>query len=425
MFLVNVFNLTTIVLSILFSKRYHRIIATNHRLLFQEERNNVSGLWGKRVYKYSDLQKKHLQAYKVARFTGITLTSIIIVILLAIFAIFLFNSTKSIEMLSLCVFIIISYLIYSYKAFTRLEFQAISGFSHVLDYQLPLFIERIAHQVEDVDWVYNLIFANILTEDSIIKLCNDIRDNKTPVKNIDSEKGESINEDHFLNLEEPKLHRWQRIGPAPFIRIGIIVGFVVSLLAIFSIYTMMNPVFHLPFIFSSVMLLIIISLRRLILFTFTLIITPSRIFLVRQKVPRTVAKFFGVLPEWALHEVRKDQVLSTQFKFVIPKGNISKFFFNSVLFIFLGLIILNFGNLTSFVSFEILEITQFLVALFFVLIIPFWISQLINLIPRFSLLIYARFDAMIMPYFKKLRTFSNVLGEQFDIYVENDQIYRK
>ncbi|MHA1982819.1 MAG: hypothetical protein ACW967_00595, partial [Candidatus Hodarchaeales archaeon] len=67
-------------------------------------------------------------------------------------------------------------------------------------------------------------------------------------------------------------------------------------------------------------------------------------------------------------------------------------------------------------------ITQFLIALFFILIIPFWISQIINLIPRFSLLIFTRFDAMIMPYFKKLKTFSNVLGEQFDIYVENDQI---
>lgn len=424
-FFVNLFNLTTIILSILFSKRYHRIIATNHRLLFQEERNNVSGLWGKRVYKYSDLQKKHLQGYKVERFTGMTFTSIVIVIMLILFTIFLYNFSKSYVLLLISALITILYVIYSYKAYTRLEFQAISGFAHILNYQLPLILERIAHKIEDVDWIYNLIFANILTEKDIVQLCNDIRDNQIPVKTIDERKGESISEDHFLNLEEPKLHRWQKIGPAPYIRIGIILGFLSAFIAILFIYPILDSSSQIPFFLLSMILLTIISLRRLILFTYTLIITPNRVFLVKQKIPRTIAKFFGVLPEWALHEVRKDQILSTQFRFLVPRGNIIKFLFNSIIFTGLSISILKFDYFQIYISSEIIIIILFLISILFVLLLPIWISQFISLIPRFSLLIFTRFDFMFMPYFKKLKTFSNVLGEQFDIYVENDQIFRK
>ena len=423
-FLIQIINLTAILLMIAFSKRYHRIIATNHRLLFQEERINVSGLWGKRIYEYSDLQKKHLQGFIVSRFTGITFTSLLGLILLIGMALLLFIISQSILLLYICIFIIVLYLLFNYKAFTKLEFQALSGFQHRLEYSLPLIIDRIAHQIENYDWLYDLMFANILTSENIIKLCNDIRSVNDPIRKIAHEEISDIHEEHFFSVSEPRLHTWNKIGPAPFIRTGIITGSFLALVGIYLVFPHLNSSFQIPFILLAVLMTFIVGLRRYILFTYTLVITSSRIFLVRQKIPRKIAKLFGVLPEWSLHEAPREHILSTSFRYIVPPGNLLKFLFNSGLFSIIIIVLQNQASLEAYLTNEIINIVLFFVYLILIFFIPLWISQLIGIIPRYSLLLYTRFNNLQIPYFKDLSTFSNVFGEQLEIFVENDQIIR-
>jgi len=182
--------------------------------------------------------------------------------------------------------------------------------------------------------------------------------------------------------------------------------------------------FQIPFILLAVLMTFIVGLRRYILFTYTLVITSSRIFLVRQKIPRKIAKLFGVLPEWSLHEAPREHILSTSFRYIVPPGNLIKFLFNSGLFSIIIIVLQNQASFEAYLTNEMINIVLFFVYLILIFFIPLWISQLIGIIPRFSLLLYTRFNNLQIPYFKDLSTFSNVFGEQLEIFVEKDQIIR-
>ncbi len=83
-FMLKILDLIFIWFALVFAKKYRRIIATSHRLLFQEEMIEVSGLWGKRIYSYRDSPYDFIKGFTYSNFSALQYDAVLGLLILMV-----------------------------------------------------------------------------------------------------------------------------------------------------------------------------------------------------------------------------------------------------------------------------------------------------------------------------------------------------
>ena len=403
-------------LSIYFSKRWLRIVATNSRIIFQEERRTVSGLYGKRIYQYSDIPFKNVQGFTYSKFTGFSSITYFVALLIIIIGLGLASVlTEYTLLIQIGTGVITAlFIIFEYKTYTSLSIISVSGRPVKLSYTLTFFLEKLAHKVENRPKLYARLFPNILSEDELIAIMNQIRGVKNPIKTLD-ESEHQIAFDVFVDKSSKELGKWQKLAPYRWIKQSISVGFLLGVVAI-VIITISFWEAKIPFILIALFIsfsglaLVITTIRGLVFLRNNLILFEDRLFRTQEINPRKTAILFGVLPYRAITEIYIKFVNSVRYRFSsigsvkISTATTTIMAIAVVLFIYTDFIIsLNFGF--SFL---------FLYYLIVVGYIPVWVRELAKLVPRYSFIIKSRFSRIEFPFLSDIKEFTSKFKEAYD-----------
>ncbi len=407
LFFIKVFELLFIWFALVFAKKYRRLIATSHRLLYQEELKQISGLWGKRIYQYRDFPYEYIQGFTYSNFSAFQLNSVfgILILLFGLSA-----STENYELRGFTLTILLIIIIYSivnYKNFTSLSFSSIGGGKMELFYKLPVFMVNISHRIENRETLYNRFFPNILSEYDVVGLCNAVRNVKNPIDQL--EGAHQIEMDAFVSKEDEEYGRWNKVGQFRFSKGSVFLGMIFSMIALMYIYSIFESSLRLLFLVFSVFIIVILGLNLLIQRFRTLIILKNRLFFTDEILPRKVTQIMGRLPERSIQELNLDYVLASQFRFTF--GHKINEFIKYVLMIGISLYTLYGGGSIIYKFDGIMR--DFIILLAGMLtvasIIPATKSFFENL-PKYSLIILTRFGNIIIPYMRDLDEFNEALN---------------
>lgn len=406
LFIIKMFNLLFIWFSISLSKKHRRIIATNHRLLYQEERREISGLWGKRIYQYNDLPYKYIQGFTYSKFSGIRVSSLFGVFIIMLLTSAIIDTYQSSFMIGFTTFLIFGYILFNYKTFTTLSFSSIGGDKIELFYQLPVFLAYVSHRIEEKDWLYDKIFPNILSEQDVADICNTIREVRDPKEGlVDSHE---IKVNVFIDKSDQNFGEWNKLRPFRFARESAFLGSFFSLAIVAYATTWIADIFQLIFIVFALVVIVFVLLTNIVFKHRTLMILKNRLFFIEQILPRKVAQLFGVLPERSINEVELKHVLVSNFQFMFGTT------LNRLARVFLGITLLGYLIFKEQEFFIFLEpvyrdlLIMVLTLMLIGLITPF-IRLIFENIPRYGLKIYTRFGHIQMPYMKDLDRFQHSL----------------
>ncbi|MFX0116058.1 MAG: hypothetical protein ACFFB3_16020, partial [Candidatus Hodarchaeota archaeon] len=316
--LIYFINALVIILAFRFAKKYRNIIATNERLIFEDEYSNVSGLWGRRIYQYADLPYKFIQGFKTTNFTTISIYSIIAAIF--IFLIGLLVSVESSDSFAFffALSILIIFLIWQYKIYTNFQIITVGGKSVQFAYAIPVIWKELSYRFKTGRWLYNFLFYNVLSEQEIISLCNTARNITNPLRSVGAKGRQKLQPELFLDNSEQILAKWHKLAPTPFLRAGITLGVIFSLIGMAIIFPEINPNLAIFFVLICPVILVLIWVRNYIFYSRTLLVTKHRLFYLAELQPKKLAILFGKLPEWSISENLKEHLASIKLKLHIP-----------------------------------------------------------------------------------------------------------
>ena len=169
---IKLINFIFVVFTIRFAKRYSRIVITDKRLLIQKELQQISGLWGKRMYQYTDLPLNYLQGFRISYFSGLTTLSYLIIGIIFLTAVFFYIDGKNLVLILIPFVVALILMLFMYRTYLNLEILTIAGNRFVFGYQIPLIFAFFSHKIERKERLFHLFFANIINEEDIISLIN-------------------------------------------------------------------------------------------------------------------------------------------------------------------------------------------------------------------------------------------------------------
>lgn len=418
-FIIQIIEMVLIFFAINFAKRFQRIKVTNHRIIFQEERRQVSGLWGERLFVYSDLPLDKLQGFSYSNFTGFSRYSIVVSVLIYLTAIEYISTIGGSYQENLRLYFVITgfivlYLLFNYRTFGSLKFSSIGGDAITLRYQLPWILAKFSHLIEGKGWLYNRLFPNILSDLEIANLCNAVRNVSLPIKSLHSHIEHKLEIQNFLGTEDKILQKWEKLGPYPHTRLSIFLGLTFGIAAIWVLYLAIPTRNQPMFIVIALFTFLITIFQQFVLVYRQLLVGDSRLFLVEEVLPRNIALIFGKLPQWSIFEVSRDHVLFNRFFMNLGRGT-SKMI-GSLMTLALGVVIIGRRHLIE-EEFSLLlgDATVLLGAWLIVLSIPLVIKYTFQSLPRYSLTIVTRFGQLSLPYMSSMKRFSQVLTFEKDI----------
>ncbi|MCE7733637.1 MAG: hypothetical protein GPJ54_02085 [Candidatus Heimdallarchaeota archaeon] len=411
LFVLKVLDLLFIWFALVFSKKYRRLIATNHRLLYQEEMREISGLWGKRIYQYREFPYEFIKGFTYSNFSAIQINAVLGILVL-IFGLSVISDSYEFQGLTiLIVFFIIGYILLNYRNFTSLKFSSIGGGTMELFYKLPVFMVNISHRLENRERIYNRFFPNILGENDVADLCNSVRGVKNPKENLESEH--EINVDAFISKEEVEFGRWKKVGQFRFSKGSVFLGMIISFIIMLTLYSKFEAGLHVIFIVFAILVILFQGLYLLVQRYRTLIILKNRLFFIDEISPRRVAQAFGRLPERSIQELSLEYLLASQFRFTFGRkiGEFVKYLF--IIFISVYTI----SGSESIVQYSDGLTRDFIILLAGLAlvgtVVPASKSFFENL-PKYSLRIFTRFGVIVIPYMRDLDEISLAINNARD-----------
>ncbi|PWI47156.1 hypothetical protein CEE45_13145 [Candidatus Heimdallarchaeota archaeon B3_Heim] len=433
-FILNSFSFTTLVIGLLrifgfllvintirFAKSYVRFAVTNLRLIIQQERNLVSGLWGKRVYTYSELPLSLLQGFTISNFSGISLPGTLLIGTTILFGLLSTYESNDIGWLFISFTLAIVFFLSFFRTFTNISFLASSGTNLTFGYRLPAILSWFSHRIEEKSIrgfvPYEILFPNILNEDNILGLFNACRRVVPESDKSHRDVSHVIKFTHLLDRDEKIVETWRKYGPKAYHRQSILVGFLLAITFMIFLQNNLIPQLKPIFVFISLISITILSLSQLINRYRSLIIVERestgerRLLFIDEILPRRIARTIGILPQRTITEIKNEAILGLNFRMQIPASAHRLILLLLQLFLsFVALRHIDTMIRHSTIEYHILlNFAEMLIAFVVIIIISRFISELFTLIPRYSLSIQSRFFSLLIPYIKGVNKLSEVL----------------
>lgn len=413
LWLTYMLNVIVIIFALRFAKRYRQIVATSERLLFQDEYTKVSGLWGRRLYQYTDLPHRFIQGFEVENYNSISIFSVAGALLMVLTGLLIADLLADSKIFVLIAVALPFYLVYNYKTKTSYNIKTVGGKVLRVNYNIPVIWGFFSKHLEHERRLYNFLFYNILSNRKIAKISNSIRGVKEVKRKVPSKGKQSLGLDNFLDSDEEIVQSWSKLKPVPYLRATLLVGTVGSLVWLTSIHTVLNindEPFWLGVLLGALLLGVIIT-RSFVVFRRTLIITSKRVFFIKELRPKTGAFILGKLPEWTLVEVVKRHIELTKLRLYFPT---TKFFtlLRNVILLFTFSCVLAFRNEYKLIlpNMVVETITVISVAVSAALVLLL-IIDLVASLPRYSLLVQLRFGTIEVPYISHFKGINSLMTE--------------
>ncbi|MFW9916899.1 MAG: hypothetical protein ACFFGZ_14935 [Candidatus Thorarchaeota archaeon] len=410
-FLLYLINALVIVFAFRFAKRYRNIVATNERLIFEDEYTNVSGLWGKRIYQYADLPYQFIQGFKTTNFTAISIYSILSAILILLIGLFLSVQASDSLIFFFTLFLLVLFIIWQYRIHTAYQIISVGGKTVKFAYEIPVIWKYLSYRFKTGKRLYNFLFYNVLSEQEIVSLCNTARNIINPIKPIGAKGRQKLQPELFLDNSEPIITRWDKLAPNPFLRGGVTLGVIVSFVAMVLIFPQLSSTFSILFVLLCSAILIFIWIQTNIFYSRSLLVTKRRIFYLEELQPRKLAILFGKLPEWTISENLKEHIANTKLKLHIPLQHSSKIIRRLLFIIIIILVFLNKEYFYDYIPHLVVDAILVLLGIFAIILLPLLFRDIIYSLPRYSLLIQLRYGNIEIPYITRFKDM-NVLMSQ-------------
>lgn len=418
-FSLSILDFVLILFLIIYAKTFQKIWTTDHRIIFQEERRGISGLWGKRIYSYSDLPYAEIQGYIVSYFSGFSPYSLS-------FGIFYFASlpvilvpyvnpnVQSIIFLLGIIFGLI-FLTINFRTYGELTLLSVGGNQIRLFFRTPYLISKLSHRLEGKEGIAEKVFPNLLSDNQIQKICNLVRGIDNPRRKLTKE-AHFLDLDSFIDKNEEIFFKIEKISPEPYFRLF---GFLFILTGILSIW--IN--FHLHRLhtgFVTIMLLgsfIFLAFRSISFFIVkrkTLILTGDRVLLETKTEPNRLAQRLGFLPTWKIKEIRLEFVTAVKSRFIFPQANLSGF--PILILLFLISMLWTFSFFYPSNSFFLIDGFSSILSISGIIMIYLLEKLFVNImqsLPRYGLQIDSRKGSMAFSHFPKPLEFENAFFMAF------------
>ena len=394
---INLISLLLTVQSIVFAKSYRRIKATNHRLIFQEELPVVSGIFGKRLYRYTDMPFKNIQSYKYSRFTTITPSSYIMAFIIYSIGLLLGIASRNIGITIFSVVMVFLFVLLNYSTYTNLEFLSISGRIFRINYRLPFFMEKLSHRLENHSTIYSKLFPNSLPEAAVIGILRTIRGKV----NLNSKhEGHKVEHTDLVGDEIP-IDTWNKLAPYKFAIPSVIVSAVfVSIVLIYAL-VVLGIKDGILLLFIGGIITFMISIRRIVLVRYSLKLYQGRMFKIVETLPSNVAIALGIIPFNEIEEVNLRYVTSFKYR-LYSQIRTGAIFSSTVVIVISTIIILTYKTYSMVFGWQFIFSTGIIIL---VLTIPELLYLIVRAIPRYSLIIQRRFGLVRIPHMERLHEF--------------------
>ena len=392
--ILNLATLFFILLSVVFAKRHLRIVATDHRIIFQEERRSISGLYGKRVYQYIDIPFDNVQGFSYSNFTGFSSGAFLIFIFIFLLglATSIYFENPTLQIIS--IIILVMYLLIDYKTFTSMRITSASGQVIDMSYRLPYLINLLAHRLEKNKWVYSKLFPNILSEEETSSILNQIRGVQHPVSHLDKVDVHEVTYNAFVEKSDKPIGVWRRLAPFKFAKLSVLLGFILGSLSVIFITISLPENLRIGFAIIGFSVMLITTLNGVIFIRNSILLYKTRIFRVQETRPYKIALLLGTLPFRDISEISSDFIAAIRYRLAII-GKFSEAFVQTIIIAIGVAFYFNFQNI-SLVPFG--SIFLFIFFVIFVGYIPIWIRSLAKLIPQYSFTILVRYRKIVFPF---------------------------
>lgn len=407
------FSLTLISLimtwfSISFSKKFRRLISSDHRLILQDEQKAISGIYGRRIYTYTDLPFDNVRGFSYANYSGIQSSAIVglLIILFAGYSYALITSSLIVLVLTAIAFMI--YFALNYKTFTSLAFHSLSGSSMLMSFHFPSFMISLSHKIEKRQTLFSRLFPNLFTEHQVAALCNDVRGVAQPILDLAEEDLHEITVEAFIDEDEVELGRWGKLAPFRYAKQSLILGGVLSSLIAIYITTLLPLNMKFPFVALAFIAITIVILRRFVYKRRSLIMLNNRIFHTEEISPRRVALLFGVLPEKRISELDLEHLNLTRFK-LSWGGTLGKVLSDLVL-VSSSILLIKYAANFGFEDL-LLGTIQFIFGLILVVSLINLVVNVARNLPKYGLSLYTRYGEIVIDYMVDLENFMAKLSQ--------------
>ncbi|RMG36021.1 MAG: hypothetical protein D6732_08760 [Methanobacteriota archaeon] len=416
---LNLIDFLLILFLIVFAKRFQKIWATNHRIIFQEERKGISGLWGRRIFTYRDLPFSQIQGFKVSYYSGFSPYSLYfgVGILLAIQAIATSLAVKlpsSPHFLIYSVGVIIAglYLLLNFRTFGELTLFSLGGRVHRLRFRTPYIVSKLSHRLEGKEGLAEKFFPNLLSDAEIQKICNVIRGYNEPKRPL-TKREHYLDAFSFIGKDEKILFSVEKIKPHPFYWLFAIV-FILSGVTVIYVFMVLFEKFDFPsvvasgILIASTLFLLVRTVAFAIIKRKSLILTEDRLIDQSETNPTKLAKWLGYLPIWELREVRNDFVTSIRQQILFhrfrPKGIFSLVLISLFSVMIVVLLDYPYSSFDRNPVFIVLMLSPFLL----ISSINHFLLALMETIPRYGLKIETRKFTLSYSHFPKSKQFEQI-----------------
>ena len=400
-FIIYLVNLIIIILALRFAKRYRHIITTNERVIFQDEYNQVSGLWGQRIYQFQDLSRNFIQGFHIENYSTLSLVSILENIVLTLFLFSLYSFYQNTVLLMIYLLIIAVFVLRSYEIRTSFKIMTISGRNIDFSYEVPFIWKKLSDKIGTENKIFNLFFYNLLSEKQIQEICNSIASIEKPLEEVNLETNKLLKPEMFLSKEEKILEKWSKIKPEPYYKEKIALNILITLLGLIYLGSMVSNEIFIAFFIIWLLIISIYVISSLLIVNRTLLVTNYRVLYLHQRIPKLLSYLFGKMPVWKLTEVSKEHVEVLNHKIFIPKTNMKKIVFMLLITLTSFAVIFNQNQIYLSSVFEPVVVDIFLILTFMCLILSTIsiIEEMVKSIPRFGLQLIMKNGRIEIPYF--------------------------
>lgn len=404
--ILTVINLGLIYISIMFAKKFRRIVSTNKRIIFQDERFAVSGKYGKRIYGYLDIPHDKISGFSYSNFTGFNITYILGFILILLSGIAFSSLINPFIVIPITIFVLIIFSAINYKTYTDLNFSSLSGSKINMSYRIPSFMFSLSHIIEKTDGFLNKLFPNFMTEHQVASIFNDIREIDHPQIDLDTHEVHELTYDSLINESDEILGQWTKIGPYRYFKPGQVIGLIMSISVIILITSKLTGYLVIVFPLISVILLSVVLLRKFVIRFNSLILLKDRLFHHIEVTPRKVARWFGILPERRLREVKLEHLNMSQFKLNLFRFELKLIY--ELMIVVLGILFISNSAMIESEMFRSLFII--ITGLIIIIFIPNLMLSIVRNIPVYQLSLSTRAGDILFNYTKGIEEFNTYLS---------------
>ena len=405
--ILTVINLGIIYVSIMFAKKFRRIVSTNKRIIFQDERFAVSGMYGRRIYGYMDIPHDKISGFSYSNFTGFNFTYILGFIMIFLSGITFSSFINPLVVIPITIIVLLLFSAISYKTYTDLNFSSLSGSKIRMSYRIPSFMFSLSHIIEKSDGFLNKLFPNFMTEHQVASIFNDIREIEDPLIDLNTHEVHELTYNSLINKTDEILGQWTKIGPYRYFKTGQVIGLLLSITVIIVITSKLTGYLIMVFPLISSILFTVVVFRKFVIRYNSLILLKDRLFHHIEITPRKVARWFGVLPERRLREVKLEHLNMSQFKLKLFRFEIRLVY--ELLIVVLGIIFIPNSEL---IENEMIRTISIMITGFIIVItVPDMMLLIVRSLPIYQLSLSTRAGNFLFHYTKGIEEFNTILSD--------------